>query len=118
MNDSILLLCRMCNEFHDFPAEPSSPDSPALARAEASGPKVGCQANAWPLQEGNFTQLLDVLREMGQMRLSRVRMQRSFRARALLMLAKAIEATGVRFLGAHTSLEPWQPATSGVAALE
>jgi inosose dehydratase len=32
-----------------------------LSAAAASGPRFGCQTNAWPLKPGDFAQLLDVL---------------------------------------------------------
>jgi sugar phosphate isomerase/epimerase len=87
----------------------------------SSGVKVGCQANAWPLEEGNFEQLLSVLREMHDLgyrgfecnvRFVRGQFGNAAHAR------KSIEATGVRFLGAHMSMDQGSPElASGVAAL-
>lgn len=86
----------------------------ALALLAASGlsaapnVQVGCQANAWPLEEGNFDQLLSVLREMHELGYRgfecNVRFVRGQFGNAA-SARKAIEATGVRFLGAHMSME-------------
>lgn len=97
----------------------------ALAAADDAKLKVGCQANAWPLEEGNFPQLLDVLREMREIgyrgfecniRFVRAQFETAAEAR------KAIEATGVAFIGAHMSLDLAQAPgfaewAAGVAAL-
>lgn len=97
----------------------------AIARPESSGLKVGCQANAWPLVEGNFPQLLDALREMRQLGYTgfecNIRFVKGQFGNASAA-RKAIDNTGVRFIGAHTSMEAWQPdsfavACAGVASL-
>src|SRR5262249_12651030 len=70
-------------------------------------PQVGCQLNAFPLREGNFQDVLSSLekiRELGysgfecNIRYVRGQFNRSEAAR------KEIERTGVRFIGAHTSM--------------
>lgn len=96
-----------------------------LRAADSPRMQVGCQANAWPLEEGNFDQLLGVLREMRELgyrgfecNVRFVRGQFGSAASA----RKAIEATGVHFLGAHMSMEQFAgeafaATASGVAAL-
>ena len=96
-----------------------------LLPAQTETLKVGCQANAWPLEEGNFSQLLDVLREMHEIgyrgfecNIRFVRGQFGNAAQA----RKAIEATGVQFIGAHMSIDQalvsgFAERAAGVAAL-
>jgi sugar phosphate isomerase/epimerase len=96
-----------------------------VVSAQNSPLKVGCQANAWPLEEGNFAQLLDALREMHEIgyrgfecniRFVRGQFGTAGQAR------KAIEATGVQFIGAHMSIDQaltpgFAERAAGVAAL-
>jgi sugar phosphate isomerase/epimerase len=98
---------------------------PCVCAAAAPKVDVGCQANAWPLEEGSFDALLAVLREMKALgyrgfecnvRFVRGRFGDANAAR------QAIESTGVRFLGAHLSMEQSRPGdfgqtAQGVAAL-
>lgn len=69
--------------------------------------KVGCQANAWPLKEGDFDQLIDVLKTIKSLgyvgfecniRFVRAQFDHATEAR------KRIEDTGMQFIGAHTSM--------------
>src|ERR1700688_4249403 len=80
----------------------------ALLAAKPSSIRVGCQANAWKLKEGDFAQLLGVLGEMKQLgyvgfecniRFVQDQFGRAAEAR------KEIEKTGVQFIGAHTSID-------------
>jgi sugar phosphate isomerase/epimerase len=80
----------------------------AVAFADSPRVRVGCQANAWPLEEGNFEQLLGALREMAEIGYTgfecNIRFVRSQFGNAAAA-RRSIEATGVRFIGAHTSLD-------------
>ena len=98
---------------------------PLLAAPQSSRVQAGCQTNAWPLEEGNFEQLLSVLREMKEIGYHgfecNIRFVKDQFARAS-SARKAIESTAVRFLGAHTSLEQSQDSdfasrAAGLAAL-
>ena len=98
---------------------------PLLAKAKERNIRVGCQANGWPLKEGDFDQLLGVLKEMREIgytgfecniRFVKAQFDNAPGARA------RIEATGVQFIGAHTSLEQsldkdFARRAAGVAAL-
>ena len=99
--------------------------APFLARAKAEGIRVGCQANGWPLKEGDFEQLLGVLNEMRTLgytgfecniRFVKAQFERATEARS------RFNSTAVHFIGAHTSLEQSLDAdfarrAAGVAAL-
>lgn len=70
--------------------------------------RVGCQANAWPLKEGDFDQLLDTVRIMKSLgyegfecniRFVRAQFDHANEAR------RKLEATGMQFIGAHTSMQ-------------
>jgi sugar phosphate isomerase/epimerase len=87
--------------------------------------RVGCQANAWPLKVGDFAQLLGILGEMKKLEYAgfecNVRFLRGQFGR-IAEARKEIEATGVRLIGAHTSVAESSPETfpqtvAGVAAL-
>jgi sugar phosphate isomerase/epimerase len=78
------------------------------AFGKQGGIKVGCQANAWPLKEGDFDQLIDVVRKMKELgyvgfecniRFVRGQFDHTSKARGEL------EATGVQFIGAHMSMQ-------------
>ncbi len=93
--------------------------------AKATQIKVGCQANAWPLKEGDFDQLIAAIQEMKKLgyvgfecnvRFVRGRFPQASDAR------KRIEDTGVQFIGAHMSVQQagqdvFPAIVSGVAAL-
>ena len=87
-----------------------------LAAAQPARLRVGCQANGYPLKAGDFSQLLDVLRQMRaigyqgfecNIRFVKEQFGQASAARS------AIADTGVQFIGAHTSLE--QSADDGFA---
>lgn len=94
-------------------------------RAEQATPKVGCQANAWPLKEGDFDQLIGAINSMKELgyagfecniRFVRGQFEHASEAR------KRLEATGVEFIGAHMSMqqaatEPFADLVKGVASL-
>lgn len=93
--------------------------------AKATQIKVGCQANAWPLKEGDFDQLIDAIQDMKKLgyvgfecnlRFVRGQFPQSSEAR------KRIEDTGVQFIGAHMSVQQagqdvFPSIVSGAAAL-
>jgi sugar phosphate isomerase/epimerase len=86
---------------------------------------VGCQTNAWPLKAGDFPALLDVLGNAGDLgytgfecniRFVQDQFGRTGQAR------QEIARTGMRFVGAHTSMQQATPESfpknvAGVAAL-
>ncbi len=87
--------------------------------------RVGCQANAWPLKVGDFPQLLGILAEMKKLEYAgfecNVRFLRGQFGR-IADARKDIEATGMRLIGAHTSINESSPETfpqtvAGIAAL-
>ena len=87
--------------------------------------KAGCQANAWPLKEGDFDQLIGTIESMKKLgyagfecniRFVRGQFQRASEAR------KKLETTGVEFIGAHMSMqqaatESFRELIDGVVAL-
>jgi len=87
--------------------------------------RVGCQTNAFPLKPGDFAQLLDALQSLKRLgyegfecncRFVQDQFSRAPEAR------KQIQATGVKFIGAHTNLKEMLGArgpeiATGVAAL-
>ncbi len=87
--------------------------------------RVGCQANAFPLKQGDFEQLIGVLGNMKELgytgfecniRFVRGQFEQAAEAR------RKLEATGVQFIGAHMSMqqaarEPFPPLAQGAAAL-
>ena len=94
----------------------------------AAGPRaslVGCQENAWTIKAGDFAALLDVFRkakELGyvgcecNVRFVQDQFPRAAEAR------KEIEATGVQFIGPHTSMansksEAFAATAAGAAAM-
>lgn len=86
--------------------------APALAAAQKPQPKAGCQANGFVLKAGDFPGLLAALEKMGELgytgfecnvRFVRGQFDRAAGAR------KEIERTGVRFIGAHTSMAESKP---------
>ena len=80
--------------------------------AAAPRPRVGCQANGFPLKPGDFPGLLDVLRRMKSLdyvgfecniRFVEGEFDRAAEAR------KRIEDTGVAFIGIHTNMQQAKP---------
>jgi sugar phosphate isomerase/epimerase len=85
-----------------------SVSSGVVSFAKESSIQVGCQANAWPLEPGDFNRLLDVvgrIKALGysgfecHIRFVRDQFNNAAEAR------KRIQATGVQFIGAHTSMQ-------------
>ncbi len=97
----------------------------SLCFAKPAAIKVGCQANAWPLKEGDFDQLIDVvhtIKSLGyagfECNIRFVRGQFGHAAEA----RKRIEDTGIQFIGAHTNMqeaarEDFAKAAAGAAQL-
>lgn len=99
--------------------------SVALLPAQSGSIRVGCQANGFPLKPGDFDALVKALESMKGLgytgfecnfRLVEGEFGSAARAR------ERIEQTGVRFIGAHTSMQQMPPAklpalAAGVAAL-
>ena len=86
--------------------------APAMAFSQTPQPKAGCQANGFPLKPGDFPALLAALEKMRELgytgfecnqRFVRGQFGRAVEAR------KEIEKTGVRFVGAHTSMAESKP---------
>src|SRR5690348_6094523 len=80
----------------------------AAAFARQGSIQVGCQANAWPLQEGDFDQLIDAIQNMKKLgytgfecniRFVRGQFDRASEAR------RKLEGTGMHFIGAHMSMQ-------------
>jgi sugar phosphate isomerase/epimerase len=87
----------------------------ALPRsAAASGPRIGCQTNAWPLKPGDFTMFLDVLGALKSLGFEGF--ETSFRnvqgqyADAAAARAR-LEQTGLAFFGVHIFLNEYDPRT-------
>ncbi len=101
------------------------PVTAALLAAKPTAIRVGCQANAWKLKEGDFAQLLGVLGEMKQLGYGGFECNIRFVQDQFGRAAEArreIEKTGVQFIGAHTSMQQAKPesfpkALTGVVAL-
>lgn len=83
-----------------------------LFAAASSRPRVGCQANGFPLKPGDFPGLLAALRKMKQLgydgfecniRFVESQFDRTADAR------RQIEDTGVAFIGTHTSMQLAKP---------
>jgi sugar phosphate isomerase/epimerase len=100
--------------------------TPALSALFAKGGiRVGCQANGWPLKQGDFAQLLEVLGAMKGLGYAGFECNIRFVQDQFANAAQAraqIEKTGVRFIGAHMSMNQAKPdsfpkSASGVAAL-
>ena len=80
--------------------------------------KVGCQANAWALQPGDFEQLIRTIQTMKDLgyagfecniRFISGQFGRATEAR------KRIEATGMKFIGAHMSMQQAREQFSGLS---
>jgi inosose dehydratase len=96
-----------------------------ISVAKESAILVGCQANAWPLKPGDFNQLISVIETIKTLgytgfecniRFVRDQFENASEAR------RRLEATGVQFIGAHTSMqeaahEDFAKYASGAAAL-
>jgi sugar phosphate isomerase/epimerase len=83
-----------------------------LLAAKPPAITVGCQANAWPLKTGDFAQLLGVLKEMKTLGYAGFECNIRFVQDQFSRVAEArreIEKTGVKFIGAHTSMQQAKP---------
>jgi sugar phosphate isomerase/epimerase len=96
-----------------------------MPAADANESQVGCQANAWPLKAGDFPALLDVFRKAKEVGYAgcecNIRFVQDQFARAD-GARREIQATGVQFIVAHTSMansksEAFGRSAAGVAAL-
>jgi sugar phosphate isomerase/epimerase len=96
-----------------------------LSAAKPTSSQVGCQANAWPLKPDDFPGLLEVFRkskDLGYVGCEcNVRFVQGQFARAA-EARKEIDATGVQYIGAHTSMgnsksEDFARVAANVAAL-
>lgn len=89
----------------------------ALARTETlraapAKPRVGCQANAFPLKPNDFPALLAALRRMRELEYVGFECNIRFVESEFERVAEArkkIEATGVAFIGVHTSMQLAKP---------
>ena len=96
-----------------------------LSAAGARETRVGCQANAWPLNAGDFGGLLDVFRKAKELGYTGCECNVRFVQGEFSRAAdgrKEIEATGVEYIGAHTSMansksDSFAHTAAGVAAL-
>ena len=90
-----------------------------------SGPRVGCQANGFPLKPGDFPALLAALEKMKELGYTGFECNTRFVEAQFGRAAEArreIEKTGVAFIGAHYSMQQARPDTfpqvaGGAAAL-
>lgn len=79
----------------------------AGAFGRANAPKPGCQANAWDLDPDHFDLLLTAIREMKQLGFEGFETNIRFIQPQLHRVSEAkaqIDAFGLEFIGAHTSL--------------
>ena len=96
-----------------------------LVQAKESAPRVGCQANGYPLKAGDFPALLRALENMKTLGYIGFECNTRFVEGQFGRVAEArreIEKTGVEFIGAHYSMKQAQAGTfpqvvEGVAAL-
>ena len=106
-----------------FLAASLSAGAALLAKPETI--KVGCQANAWPLQEGDFDQLINAIRSMKELGYAGFESNIRFVRGQFDHVGEArtkLEATGMQFIGAHMSMqqamrEPFSKLVAGVAQL-
>lgn len=97
----------------------------ALAAAPGGKTKVGCQANAWPLKTNDFPGLLEHFRQAKALGYVGVECNIRFVQDQFGHTAEArkeIEATGVQYIGAHTSMnasksDAFAQAAANVAAI-
>ncbi|MEW5979925.1 MAG: sugar phosphate isomerase/epimerase [Acidobacteriota bacterium] len=80
-----------------------------------SAPRAACQTNAWPIEVGDFGQLLAVIRRMHSLEFEGF--ETSFRNlegqfQASASAQAAIRATGVQLVGVHIFLQHYDPTTS------
>src|SRR5579875_2566105 len=71
------------------------------------GIRVGCQANAWPLREGDFDQLLEVVRKMRELGYAGFECNVRYLQRYFVPDAEApklLTTSGVQFIGTHMSM--------------
>lgn len=94
--------------------------SGALVWAKSGPIRVGCQANGFPLKPGDFPALLKALESMKSMGYTGFECNYRFVEGEFGRAAAArrqIEATGVKFIGAHGSMDQFASAKgAGVAA--
>lgn len=89
----------------------------ALARTETlraapAKPRVGCQANAFPLKPNDFPALLAALRKMRELEYTGFECNIRFVESEFERVAEArkrIEDSGVAFIGVHTSMQGAKP---------
>ena len=85
--------------------------SRALAAASAR-PRVGCQANGFPIKPGDFPALLGALRKMKELGYTGFECNVRFVEPVFDRVSEArkqIEDTGVEFIGAHMSMQSLKP---------
>jgi inosose dehydratase len=85
---------------------------PAIAAASAQLPRVGCQANGFPLKPNDFPALLTALRKMKELGYTGFECNIRFVESEFGRVAEArkkIEDTGVAFIGTHTSMQLAKP---------
>lgn len=83
----------------------------ASAQASAGALRPGCQANAWNLDPARFDLLLTALREMKQLGFAGFETNIRFLQPQLARLQEsraALQAIGLEFAGAHTSLPAYE----------
>jgi sugar phosphate isomerase/epimerase len=81
-------------------------------RAAPAKPRVGCQANAFPLKPNDFPALLAALRKMRELEYTGFECNIRFVESEFERVAEArrkIEDTGVAFIGVHTSMQLAKP---------
>jgi inosose dehydratase len=89
----------------------------ALARgtrllAAPAAPRVGCQANGFPIKQGDFPGLLAALRQMKELGYTGFECNVRFVESEFDRVAdarKQIQDTGVEFIGTHTSMQTAKP---------
>jgi inosose dehydratase len=80
--------------------------------AAPAGPRVGCQANGFPIKAGDFPGLLAALRKMKELGYTGFECNVRFVESEFDHAAdarKQIEDTGVEFIGTHTSMQTAKP---------
>lgn len=80
--------------------------------AATAKPRVGCQANAFPLKPNDFPALLAALRKMRELEYTGFECNIRFVESEFERMAEArakIEDTGVAFIGVHTSMQLAKP---------
>ena len=86
--------------------------SGSSAQAATETPRVGCQANGFPLKAGDFPALLDALKKMKELKYTGFECNVRFVEGEFGKAAEArqrIAETGVEFIGAHTNMQLAKP---------